>query len=483
VSADAPSDPDLDAVMAVLRAAADRVIETHIAAVFLTGERAYKLKKAVDLGFLDFSTREKRAWAIRRELDFNRRTAPDLYLEVAEVVRRPDGRLAMGGPGEPLESVLVMRRFEPEAVLSNAPERVQGDFAEALARQVARLHATADVRPGGAGSLAYVTQSNAGHLRKLAPMLGTERVEELLAATEAEVERRGALLDARGAAGLVRRCHGDLHLGNILEERGRAILFDCIEFNDALSEIDVLYDIAFLLMDLGFRGQARGASRVLNGYLDEAARSFGEPMLEGLAALPLFMSVRASVRAHVNAHNGDLQAARAYAEAALRHLSWPKPELRAVGGLSGSGKSTCARNLAPDLGAPPGAVVIRSDEVRKRLWGRKPTEPLPPDAYAEGQSEGVYATLMREAGLILTAGRSVILDAVFLKPAERAAAEAAAKDAGVAFEGVWLEVPAEVMRQRIAARKGDASDADARVLEQQLLRDPGEIGWKRALAL
>jgi predicted kinase len=281
----------------------------------------------------------------------------------------------------------------------------------------------------------------------------------------------------------VRRCHGDLHLGNILEEHGRAIPFDCIEFNDTLSTIDVLYDIAFLLMDLSFRGQAGGANRVLNGYLDQAARGFGEAVLEGLAVLPLFMSVRASVRAHVNAHNGDAKAARAYVEAAIRHLSWPEPELHAVGGLSGSGKSTFARKLAPALGAPPGAVVLRSDEARKRLWGRTPTEPLPPDAYAEGQSERVYGALMREAGLVLKAGRSVILDAVFLKPAERELAEEAARDAGVPFDGFWLEVPPEVMRQRLADRTGDASDADMEVLERQLQRDPGAIGWKRAPAL
>ncbi|HEY4030444.1 MAG TPA: AAA family ATPase [Caulobacteraceae bacterium] len=472
-------DRDLDAVMAWFSARADRVIETHIAAVFLIGDRAYKLKKAVDLGFLDFSTHDKRRWAIGRELEFNRRTAPDVYLDVAEVVRRPDGQLAMGEAGVALESVLVMRRFDPEAVLSNAPERVQGDFAEALGRQVADLHASAEVRPGGAEGLQYVVRSNAAHLRRLAPVLGAEAIEALLHATDAEFERRKALLEARGAGGQLRRCHGDLHLANILEEDGRAILFDCIEFNDILSEIDVLYDIAFLLMDLGFRSQAGGASRVLNGYLDQAARSFGEAVLEGLAVLPLFMSVRAAVRAHVSAHNGEPEAARAYVEAARRHLTWPKPELRAVGGLSGSGKSTFARKLAPGLGAPPGAVVLRSDEVRKRLWGRRPTDALPPEAYAPDQSQRVYGVLMREAALVLKAGRPVILDAVFLQPAERAAAQQAAQAAGVDFEGVWLDAPAEVMRQRLAGRTGDASDADIRVLEQQLTRDPGSIGWKR----
>jgi len=474
------SDPDLDQVMAWMRSQADRVIETHIAAVFLVGDRAYKLKKAVDLGFLDFSSRDKRMWAIRRELDFNRKTAPDVYLAVTQVVRRPDGAMAFDEAGQPLENALVMRRFDPEAVLSNAPERVQDDFAEALGRQVAAMHAAADVKAGGAEALHYVIRSNARHLTDLAPVLGTGLIQALLAATDAEFDRRKALLEARGAAGQVRRCHGDLHLANILEENGKAVLFDCIEFNDTLSEIDVLYDIAFLLMDLVFRGQGGGANRVLNGYLDEAARSFGERMLGGLIALPLFMSVRAAVRAHVSAHNGDHALARAYVEAAMKHLSWPKPELRAVGGLSGSGKSTYARALAPSLGAPPGAVVLRSDEIRKRLWGRKPSEPLPAEAYAEGQSQRVYGVMMREAGLILDAERSVVLDAVFLNPEDRAAAEAAAAAAKVPFEGVWLTAPPEVMAERIAGRTGDASDADAKVLQQQLAKDPGAIGWRLA---
>ncbi len=481
-------DPQLGEVSAWMKAGAgsgrtaDRVINTHIAQVFLIGDHAYKLKKAVDLGYLDFSTAEKRAWALRRELDFNRITAPDIYQAVVSVVRHSDGSLGFDGAGELLETVLRMRRFDPEAVLANTPDKVQGDFAETLGRQVAGFHAKADVRKGGAGMLDYVVQSNAKHLRDLSGVLGGDEVEALLAATQGEFDRRSGELDKRGAAGQLRRCHGDLHLGNILQENGRAVLFDCIEFNDTLSEIDVLYDLAFLLMDLVFRGQMAGASRVLNGYLDEAARSFGDQALRGLSCLPLFLSVRAAVRAHVTAHQGDVARAKAYVRAAHKHLTWPEPTLYVIGGLSGSGKSTLSRSLAPELGAPPGAVILRSDEIRKRLWGRGPREALPPEAYAEGQSERVYDRMMQDAALVLAAGSSAIMDAVFLKPEERALAEALGTETGAGLRGVWLEAPAPLMTARLRARTGDASDAGIEVLEEQLQRDPGPMTWKRVQA-
>jgi aminoglycoside phosphotransferase family enzyme/predicted kinase len=473
-----PQDSTLAEVSAWLEAAADRVIQTHIGQVFLIGEHAFKLKKAVDFGYLDFSTAKARAWAIGRELELNRPTAPDIYQKVAWVTRQADGSLAFDGPGARLEAVLRMRRFDPEAVLANDPARVRGDFAEALGRQVAGVHAAALQRPGVQG-LGYVVQSNAEHLRALAGDLGAEAVEALIAATSAEFARRRGELDARAAAGLVRRCHGDLHLGNILAEDGRAVLFDCIEFNDRLSDIDVLYDLAFLLMDLGFRGQAGGASRAFNGYLDQAARAFGDSALTGLGVLPLFLSVRAAVRAHVNAQQGEVEDARAYVSAAQAHLQPAEPVLFAVGGLSGSGKSTLSRALAPRLGGPPGAVVLRSDEIRKRLWDHAPTDRLPKAAYAPEQSVRVYGRMLKEAALALGAGRPVVLDAVFLRAEERAQAEAAARQAGVAFQGVWLEAPRDTLETRLAGRAGDASDADARVLATQRERDPGVIGWRR----
>ncbi len=458
--------------------AADLVKETPIAAVFLVGDTAWKLKKPVDFGFVDYSTLARRRWAVERELAFNRPHAGDIYRSVRPVVREDAGRLRLGGADEAEAAVdwaLEMRRFDEAGVLANRPDQLTGAQAERLGRQIAALQAAAPVSgEGGAAALGYTVRSNAEQLRALAPVLGTEAVEAVVCETEAAFARAAPMLEARRAAGLSRRCHGDLHLGNIVREGERFIPFDCIEFNDRLSEIDVLYDTAFLLMDLLHRGRGEAASRALGGWLDAAARRQGEAAFTGLALLPLLLSVRAAVRAHVAAH-ADAETGRAYLETARVHLAPVAPALHAVGGLSGSGKSTRARALAPGLGAAPGAVVLRSDEVRKRLWGVEPLERLPPAAYAEAESARVYAQLVHEARLALRAGRAVVLDAVFLKPAERAAAAALARETGVAFAGEWLSAPPATLRARVAARRGDASDADVAVLERQLALDPGPM--------
>lgn len=470
----------LDEIVYWLRNRAEQVIETHAAWVFLVGPNAYKLKKPIDLGYLDFSTPQKREAAIRRELELNRATAPDIYLSVQWITREADGSKMLGGRGEPLEVVLKMRRFDPKAVLTNTPEVVKGGFADHLGRTVARFHAAAEVAPegGGAAALRFVLDSNASHLRRLDALKG-EVAERLIARTDAAFAEVEELLETRRTAGFARRCHGDLHLGNIVVLDGQPVLFDCIEFSERLARIDVLYDLAFLLMDLVFRVQADGAVRILNGYLDQAARTDGEAQLQGLAALPLFMSVRACVRAHVSAQMDQPETARAYLEAALAHLNPAPPALVAIGGVSGAGKSTVARAVAAHLGRAPGAVILRSDEVRKRLWNAGPTGRLPPEAYAEGTSETVYERMLREAAVALRAGRGVILDAVFLKLAEREAAEAVAAAAGLPFTGVWLEADEAVLEQRIAARRGDASDADVDVMRRQVQIGPGPMTWTR----
>jgi aminoglycoside phosphotransferase family enzyme/predicted kinase len=465
-------------VLEWLSSRSERVIETSCAWVFLNGGTALKLKKPVDYGFLDFSTPAKRRWALDRELAFNRVTAPDIYRAVRRITREGDG-LALDGAGEAVDHVLEMRAFDPAAVLSEQPERIDGALAERLGRIIAGFQATADVRPDGGGlkALGFTITTNADHLRALADGLGADEVDHVIAATDAAFAAAAPLLERRRAEGFARRCHGDLHLGNILLEAGRPVLFDCIEFNDLLSEIDVQYDVAFTVMDLAFRGRAEAASRLLNAWLDEAARSFPATLWDGLAALPLMLSARASVRAHVTANQGELGLARAYLAAAARHLAPPPASLTAIGGLSGTGKTTLARRIAPGLGGAPGAVVLRSDEIRKRLAGAQPTERLPPAAYAPETSARVYGEMLGLARRVLAAGRAVVLDAVFLRLEERQAAAEVARAAGVPFQGAWLQGPAPMLAERLAARVGDASDAGPATLEEQLLHDPGPIDW------
>ncbi len=463
----------------------ERRIDTPISKVFLFADKALKRKKPVDFGFLDFTTLEKRRAISVRELALNLLTAPDIYRGLHAVL--PDGaggfRLAPFEADGALDYVLEMRRFDETAVLSECPDRVDGALAETLGREVARFHGRAALGTagGGAAGLNYVLRSNADHMRHLASGLGAqgldaEDVERLIAATDDAFETARPLLDQRLTQGFVRECHGDLHLGNLLLEEGRVVLFDRIEFNDRLIEIDVLYDLAFVLMDLSFRGRGEAANRALNGWLDEAARVFpADALFEGLSLLPLVQSVRAAVRCHVSGHNGDVAAARAYLAAALKHLERKPARLIAIGGLAGSGKSTLARALAPQLGAAPGAVILRTDEVRKRLFGHAPTAPLGPEAYAADADAKVHAALFDTAGLVLQAGVSVILDATFRDPKRRA--QALALHPGAV--GLWLDAPADVLRARVGARTNDASDADLAVLERQLASGTAAPDWRR----
>jgi aminoglycoside phosphotransferase family enzyme/predicted kinase len=485
----ASTDDDADRrIVAWLRAGAggatpcEKVIETSISWLFLFEDRALKLKKPVNFGFVDFSNRARREWAARRETAFNRATAPDLYRGVRAVTAEPGGALALDGPGETVDWLVEMRRFDDDALLSRRLP-ADGALGEALGREVARVHLAAPrgTAGGGAAGTAYVTASNAEQFQRFAGVLGTDDVGRLIAATDAALGHGRDRLDRRLAQGFCRACHGDLHASNIIVEAGRPILFDGIEFNDRLREIDVLYDLAFLLMDLTFRDSAEAANRALNGWLDAMGREFETDVVDGLAVLALFQSVRAAVRAHVGAREDKADEARRYLAAAVRYLEPRAPGLVAVGGLSGSGKTTHARRLAPDFGAAPGAVVLRSDEIRKRQWRREPLERLPPEAYAPEATARVYEAILRDARAALTAGRSVIADAAFIDPRQREAVASLARACRVPFEGIWLEAPPDILR-RLAARRDDASDADAHVLATQETQDPGDIAWRRLVS-
>ena len=461
-------------------------IETHASIVFLAGDHAYKVKRAVKYAFLDFFTLEKRHAACLNELRVNRRTAPELYLDVIPVTRGEDGTLRLGGEGEAVEWVLRMRRFAQAKLYDRMAEEGRLDLAamQPLAEVITAFHASADrvlspdqpVLP-----LVNVLSDNAQVFATHADDIPQQGALELSQASRDKLAALSPLLQARGRGGYVRHCHGDLHLRNIVEIDGAPVLFDAIEFDDRLATIDVLYDLAFLLMDLGKRGLKAHANAVLNAYLDREGSSGN---LLGLKALPLFLSMRAMIRAKVELLRAEKAAhadmgkardeARAYFDLARALLTPPPPRLIAIGGLSGSGKSAVARALAPHIGAFPGAVYIRSDVERKRLFGAAPDRKLPDAAYTQGISDQVYAACRKRARLALEAGHAAIVDAVHAKPEERTAVAALAAEMGVAFTGLWLDAPGALMRQRVTVREGDVSDATPEVVDAQLAYDIGK---------
>ncbi len=469
--------------------AAVEAVVTHAAVVFLAGERAWKLKRAVRFPYRDFSTLEQRRLACEAEIRLNRRTAPEIYDRVVAVTRGPDGRPRIGGDGPAIDWLVAMRRFDRDRVLDRlaAAGGIDLPLVEALAEHVAAFHAAAERRPdrGGIAAMAFVVDTNDRALADAAPVLDRAATLALTAATRAALDAVGPLLERRRREGFVRLGHGDLHLGNICLVGDEPRLFDALEFDERLTCLDTVYDIAFLVMDLLARGLGGAANRFVERYVERSGD------IAGLALLPLGLAMRAAIRAHVSvamaagpADPGDaLRDARRYLALAQSVLAPVPPRLVAVGGLSGSGKSTVARALAPWLGAAPGALVLRSDVVRKRLFGVDPAERAGPEAYAPGTSDRVYETLRREAATALAAGRSVVVDAVHALPAERGAVEAVARRLGVPFAGLWLDAPAATLVERVAARAGDVSDATPEIVRRQLEYDIGPMSWHRVAAV
>ena len=465
-------------------------IDTHAALVFLAGDRALKLKRAVRYPYLDYSTVAKRHAACVAELAINRRTAPTLYRGVVAIRREADGRLRLdeeGGEaaGDAIDWLVSMARFPDEALFDRMAERggLTPVLMRRLAERIAAFHRDAAPRPDGGGveALRAVADGNLEDLRAAPDLFPADAVARLAERTGDALDRLAPLLEARRRDGFVRHGHGDLHLRNIVLLDGEPTLFDAIEFDEALAVADVLYDLAFLLMDLDHRGLRPLGNAVLNRYLEEM-EDYG-----GLAALPLFLSLRAAVRAKVSAAalrlggkaEGLAQEARRYLDQALAALDPAPARLVAVGGLSGTGKTKLAKGIAPDLGPSPGAVVLRSDVLRKRLCGVADTDRLPADGYAPAVTERVYDELYRRAAAVLAAGHAVVVDAVSARPDERRRIEGVAADAGVRFDGIWMEAPLSERVERVTNRRNDASDATADVVERQESYDLGTIDWTR----
>jgi aminoglycoside phosphotransferase family enzyme/predicted kinase len=464
-------------------------IDTHISIVWLAGEHAYKLKRAVKFDYVDFSTPGARRQACEAEVRLNRRTAPSLYLGVVPITRTPVGALVLAGDGEPVDWLVEMARFDQDTLFDRLAERHQLDsgLMEPLADAIVRLHGAAEPRLdlGGRAGMAWVIDGNeAGLSDEAETPLDRRACHQLTDASRAALDRQTPLLEARRARGFVRSCHGDLHLRNICLVGGTPTLFDAVEFNERISCVDVIYDVAFLLMDLWHRQLRMHASVVFNQYFAQTLD------LDGLALLPLFLSCRATVRAKTVAsaakvqpddqQRGELEAvAREYLTLAQNLLRPVSPCLIAVGGFSGAGKTTLARGLSPEIGAAPGALILRSDVIRKAISGVPTLTRLGPEGYTQAITEQVYRAMAERARVALLAGHTVVVDAVYARESERQAVEAIAREVGVPFVGFWLEGPSATLEQRISDRSADASDATVEVLQRQRTFDLGRLDWHR----
>ncbi|MBF0250494.1 MAG: AAA family ATPase [Alphaproteobacteria bacterium] len=466
-----------------------RRVGTHISEVFIGETRVLKLKRAVKYPFLDFSTKDLRLKYCEAEVALNRRTAPALYRGVRPITRGADGRLHINEPGEVVDWVVDMGRFDEDTLFSNLAEagKLDRHLMEHLADKIATFHAAAEARRDGGGRIGIATTIE-GNAKSFAENgRGVVDMDKVAALTDFAYDELNAvsdILENRRRNGCVRHCHGDMHLGNIFLDGNEPVLFDGIEFNPAFATIDVLYDLAFLLMDLDNRGLRTLANVTMNRYMDITGAAWG------LTVMPLFLSLRAAIRSHVAcalaASTDDAalaqrkgKEARCYLDKALGYLDVPEPRLVAVGGLSGSGKSRLGRDLAQHVGAAPGARVVRSDVLRKRLAGVHPLDKLGPESYTPEMSEKTYQAVFDEARAVLATGHSVVADCVFSKPHERAAIRAVAADMGVPFDGFWLSASPAIMQARVTKRTNNPSDADAAVVRMQLDYELGDIDWHR----
>jgi aminoglycoside phosphotransferase family enzyme/predicted kinase len=448
------------------------VVQTHGAMIFLAGDVALKIKRAVRYDYMDLSTLDLRERIIRRELELNQPIAPEIYDCVIPVTREADGHLALDGNGTPVEWALRMWRFPASDELSVIAD--DGKLDDALARDLGQgvfdYHVKTPQRSSDGATLINDILDELGRVfADLGDLLNAAQIARFHQESRAALDDITPLLRKRGAAGHIRRCHGDLHLHNLVLLNGKPVPFDALEFDEVLGTCDVLYDLAFLIMDLRHRALGRAANIVLNAYLLAGVGHEDD----GLATLPLFMAIRAAIRAMVLAQTARAtgspmsEEAELYLADAVAVLSPPKPALVLVGGLSGSGKTTVAQELAPQIGASPGAVLLRSDTERKALIGADPQTPLAESAYTPEARAAIYHRMLGRAGGILRTGQSVLIDATFLDPADRSKAAAVATNAEVALHQLWLDAPLDVLIDRVTARRGDASDADANVVRAQ----------------
>ncbi|UPQ81932.1 AAA family ATPase [Pseudomonas knackmussii] len=464
-----------------------RVIETHISWVILTGAYAYKMKKPVDFGFLNFTHLADRKHFCEEELRLNQRMAPDLYLRVVPITGAADAPV-IDGEGEPIEYLLQMREFPQTQLMAEVQARGELTDAhiDALAEQIAQFHLSIPQVPAGhplnnADAIVAPMRQNFEQIR---PLLNEkpdlQQLDALSDWTETSIARLRPLLVQRSQQGFIRECHGDLHLGNATIIDNKVVLFDCIEFNEPFRLIDIASDAAFLAMDLEDRGLKCQARRFLNGWLERTGD------YAALELLSLYKAYRALVRAKVSLfrlHQEQdavqrrviLRQYRSYANLAESYSAIPSRFLAITHGVSAVGKSHVALRLVEALGA----IRLRSDLERKRLYG-EPTERhdvvVNAGIYSAEATEATYDRLHSLAEAALNAGFSVVIDATYLKQSQRQAAWQVAESTGVPFIILACEAPDAVIEQWLTQRQaegGDPSDATMAVVKaQQASREP-----------
>ena len=458
------------------------VISTHGAKVFLGCHHVLKIKRAINYGYMDFSTLEKRYAACKKEIELNKPIAPSIYLDVLPITAEESGELAVDGKGEIVEWCVQMHRFDERSILQRAAEegRFSKEISAQIGKQIAYYHL--ELQPlevsDGAKRVQSVIDILDEYLVSSKKNPHSNSFHEFSLKAKFSLEKFSGDLNVRARNGLVRRCHGDLHLRNIVMIDDIPTPFDALEFSEELASIDVLYDLAFLIMDLLHLGLRAQANFVLNRYANFAWELFAHG---GFSLMPLFLSLRSAIRFMVSMQRVDCDLtsskeartnALKYMDEAVAFLKPQKNVLLAVGGFSGTGKSTLASSLAPQIGMHFGALHLRSDVERKKMFGVEEFSCLPEEAYEETVSNKVYERLFEKAEFALKQGQSVIVDAVFTRNREQQHCIELAKKLQVTFCGLWLSAPKETLVERVSKRTDDASDADAAVIEKQITQYP-----------
>lgn len=465
-------------------------IQTHCAKIYLAGEIALKVKLPVKYSYIDLSDLSKRYRCLKNEYAINSSTLPEIYLGLAGILPTKNGSLTLLSEGDiedkssVTEWCLLMRRFDERDVLDNIAisDGISDSLAKNLGEEIARYHRNAErvVATDGAERILEIIEELELEYERLEPLLPVLESRLFIRSGRREFKRVVDQLKQRGENGFVRKCHGDLHLKNIVMHNGKPVPFDALEFDERLRTIDTLYDLAFLLMDLDHRFSLKQENLLLNQYLIESESA----NIAAMKLVPLFMFCRSGIRAMAILQSSGaadkqvkLKEARYYLQHGLRYLAHRKPVVICIGGFSGSGKSTIASTLVNEICQSPGAVLIRSDSERKHMFGVKENEDLGADHYTTTNSNKVYEQLHHKVKLVCEAGYPAIVDATFLTEKNRQEIQNLVEEHKVEFHGFWLMAPVSVMMERIANRGEDASDASASVLKKQMELTKGRIDW------